>query len=168
MGPIGYFLATISIIIFISWSCKIYNTGMSLYWDYKNIERQHTVLKMKRFTILKNILNQLGVWGQYEKDIIKMSAGTSQAIRFLKTRFPDIKTMGMVSTYWVQLINIEKEINTVLQNRVVAASKWYKLSDNIIVNLFVPGYEDVPRDLLGKVRDPIVGEKELTKMRKEY
>lgn len=149
------------------WAIKIYQEGIGLYWTYKNMERQFSALKIKRHTILKNILDQLGVWAEYEQEILATSAGTSQAANLLMQRFPQIQSFTFVATYMIHLGNIENEINHSLQSRIRAAAKWHELADNSLINCCVPT-RDVPRDLLGHIRDPLVPGEEIRATMNEH
>jgi len=154
-GVPGFVFTLVAWTIIGVWAGNVYYEALHRYWHYRNLERQYSVLKMKRYTILRNVFDQLGTWTDYERDVLATAAGTSQAATLLTERFPQIRSLGFVQTYLIQLSNIEGEINKVLSARVRAAANWFELADNNLINAVLPK-RDVPRDLLGHIRDPII------------
>lgn len=153
-GGWGTLLTVSSLVALIAIAISTYYRGMDVYWGFRRIQKQFDVLRAKRYTILEKIIASVDDWGGYEGDILSNASQSSDGVAFLMERYPFIQTMGLVNRYLLDLKEIESAINYMLSERVSIASKWFQLRENIFINVFVPGYKDVPRDLLGSVYDP--------------
>ena len=152
--PIGLVIYGVIFISIVMAATSYYTESLKAYWNYRDIEQTFHVLKMRRYTILKQMLEAIDEWKTYERDIIKDASATSITSSFLVQRYPTLQSMYMGCNWIGELRDIESRINSSLLNRVRYAAKYWYFKDNILYGYFCAIRIDVPKDLVGEVYDP--------------
>ena len=156
LGPIGIFMFCVTSLFLTYWAYSVYQESLQRYYTYMAVQQEYMVLKRKRYTILKELLSKIGMWQDFEVNILRQAGETSINASFLINRYPQIRTVAFFEKYMHTLEGIEREINNNLTERIFRASERFDMKDNITFNLFTPRKNDVPRDLRGNMFDPLL------------
>jgi hypothetical protein len=158
LGPIGIFMFCTTSLFLMYWAYSVYQESLQRYYTYMAVQQEYMVLKRKRYTILKEMFDKIGLWQDFEVNVLRKSGETSINATLLLERYPQIRTIALFERYLSNLESIEREINKNLAERIFRASEWFVMKDNATYNLFVPRKNDVPKDLRGEMFDPMVPE----------
>lgn len=158
LGRIGIFMFCVTSLFLMFWAYSVYQESLQRYYTYMAVQQEYLVLKRKRFTILKEMFEKIGLWQDFEINVLRKSGETSLNATFLLQRYPQLRTISLFERYLSNLESIEQEINKNLSERIFRASEWFVMKDNVAYNLFVPRKEDVPRNLRGEMFDPKIPE----------
>lgn len=156
LGPWGITLTVAVWIGGLALAATTYHDGMKLYWAFKRVEVDYQVLKMKRYTLLRKLLEAADHWIEIETDLMRNVAGTTPTVSFLLERFPELSSMSLARSYISELTEVERGVNGILSERVRTAAAWFQMRDNLYTGWFLHPYSDVPRSLLGYVYDPLL------------